>query len=530
MSAPATEQPRISDSPYELTCPPRWGTARNYDRPTYGPRVAEVATAMGKPFMPHQSLVMDVALEVDPGTGLLVYDTVILTEPRQQGKTCSIVCLMTWRCLAWAKQVVTYAAQTRDHARIKLQDDHYPMIEESVYSDRVDPIWTNGFERLRWDNGSVWGIQATTKKAGHGPTLDMGVADEAWAHEDDRLDTSWTPAMMTRANSQFWIPSTVGENKIKSPWFHGKCEAGREAVEAGVNEGMAFFEWSAPPEADRTDPRTWFGCMPALCPAPPCRCDPAGVWHHTTTERKVRGALTSMAKAIKEFDRGYLNRWEDEAPTPSLIDMAKWEALADKRSRPGSPIAMALDMSIDRQWVSVAIVGLRRDGRMHVEVIAHRGGSAWVVRYLRERAARHRPCGIGIDIGGPIGSLLPALTRGTAAGGGGFKVWRPTMDRNEAAGALLTIPTMRDVAAASGDMYDSIENDAIRWLGSDMQAVLNRAVAGAGTRPLADSWAWARKGNAVISPLVAVTLARWVHATRAHMYDGEDYDVASSVL
>jgi hypothetical protein len=48
---------------------------------------------------------------------------------------------------------------------------------------------------------------------------------------------------------------------------------------------------------------------------------------------------------------------------------------------------------------------------------------------------------------------------------------------------------------------------------------LDAAVAGAQQRPLGDSWAWARKGLSVdICPLVALTLARWGWATRAHTY------------
>ena len=42
-------------------------------------------------------------------------------------------------------------------------------------------------------------------------------------------------------------------------------------------------------------------------------------------------------------------------------------------------------------------------------------------------------------------------------------------------------------------------------------------------RPLGDApWAWARKGLSTdIASLVAVSLARWGHATRAHRFDRE---------
>jgi hypothetical protein len=45
-------------------------------------------------------------------------------------------------------------------------------------------------------------------------------------------------------------------------------------------------------------------------------------------------------------------------------------------------------------------------------------------------------------------------------------------------------------------------------------------VVGAATRPLGDAWAWAGKGLSTdIPPLVAVSLARWGHATRAHLHN-----------
>ena len=63
-----------TDSPQ--SCPPRWSTERA-DRPTYGGAVAAIATKLGTPLMPWQRHVVDVALEIDPATGLLAYRTVV---------------------------------------------------------------------------------------------------------------------------------------------------------------------------------------------------------------------------------------------------------------------------------------------------------------------------------------------------------------------------------------------------------------------------------------------------------------------
>jgi hypothetical protein len=70
-----------------------------------------------------------------------------------------------------------------------------------------------------------------------------------------------------------------------------------------------------------------------------------------------------------------------------------------------------------------------------------------------------------------------------------------------------------------GGFYDAVAERSLRYV---PRPAVHAAVAGAAKRPLGDSWAWARRGLSVdISPLVAVSLARWGHATRAHLHNRE---------
>ena len=66
---PRQEVSQTMAPPISPTCPPRFSTARNRSRPTYGPRVGQVANLLGRPLMPWQQAVADTALEVDPATG-----------------------------------------------------------------------------------------------------------------------------------------------------------------------------------------------------------------------------------------------------------------------------------------------------------------------------------------------------------------------------------------------------------------------------------------------------------------------------
>jgi hypothetical protein len=104
-----------------------------------------------------------------------------------------------------------------------------------------------------------------------------------------------------------------------------------------------------------------------------------------------------------------------------------------------------------------------------------------------------------VDDTGPAGSLVAPL---------------------EAAELEVVKPSTWARAAADSGLYDAVMDS--RSLRYRPHPALDAAVAGAAKRPLGDSWAWARRGLSVdITPLVAVSLARWGHATRAHKYDRE---------
>ena len=65
----------------------RGGTKRDETRPTDGEIVSRTAGMLGKPLLPWQRYVADVAGEIDPATGTYYYDRVVLSTPRQCGKS-----------------------------------------------------------------------------------------------------------------------------------------------------------------------------------------------------------------------------------------------------------------------------------------------------------------------------------------------------------------------------------------------------------------------------------------------------------
>lgn len=479
--APARSS-RDSDLLSTLSCPPRWGTPRNPDRPTLGPRVGEVARLLGHPLMPWQQHVVDVALELDPLTGLPVYREMVLTTPRQQGKTLLILAAMVHRCVGFGpphgrRQNVLYTAQTRNDARKKLEDDHLPILDASKLRGLYRTRMTNGSEAVIFTNKSKIGITSSTEKAGHGETLDLGVVDEAFAQSDDRLEQAMKPAMLTRPNAQLWVVSAGG--KASSAYLMHKIQVGRDLVDAGISDGVCYFEWSADPGDDPADPQTWRSCMPAL--------------GYTISEAAVAADQKSMKPL--EFRRACLNIAETATAAEwQVITQAHWNGASDRDAQHAGPVALAVDVTPDRSAAAIAAAGRRTEGGRLVEVtgtphggLDHRPGVAWVIPRLKEIAAAAKPCVIVVND-------------------------RSLADAAAEAGITVHRPTAGDMVSACNGLYDGIAGAApggrdVRHLG---QPQLTAAVAGATKRTVGDAWAWDRRSVTVdICPLVAASLALW---------------------
>ncbi|NED57842.1 hypothetical protein G3I24_44015 [Micromonospora aurantiaca] len=516
----------------ELTCPPLYGTPRSPERPTLGGQLAAVAARLGKPLMPHQRHIADVALELDPETGLLAYSEVVVIGPRQAtGKTELLLPVMAHRCVGfgdpltrWIRQhlghvvpepgpqTVVYTAQTADDARKKWRDVHVARLEKSAYGKQFTARLRLNAEAMIWRNGSRWSPASTTgKTAGTGDSIDVPVIDEAWSRPDSRTELGMRPASMTRPWRQMWVMSMIpGLSRALPgtwPYLAHKRQVGRARVAAGMTSGTAFFDFSAAPGLDPGDPQTWWSCMPGL--------------GHTVPEKAIREDFEAMD--LVDFCAEYLG-WEPMVTTPKwrLIRKETWENLHDPASTVHGRPALAVEMARDRSRGVIGVAGRRTDRHWHVaiaepgyQVAAGVTGVEWMMPRLLELIDEADAVAVVIDPRRPANSLIAPL-------------------RNR--GVTVLTPNQQEVAAACGRFYDATGEDAdasddapadptrLFHLG---QAPVARALGAAVKLDVGEgAFTIVKRGSGdELIDLYAVILAMHGH----EVMDPGDYDIADSV-
>jgi phage terminase large subunit-like protein len=440
-------------------CAARYATPRT-SRKSYGPAVAERALSVGWRLMPWQRQVLDVALEFE--NGIPAYRTVVVTVPRQNGKTTLLWALMLWRALHFPKQEIVATAQTGQEAMEKWRDYVLFMDEQDAVSPLIENIRrSNGTELLRWVNGSRHRTRAPTAKAGHGLTIDLAIIDEAWALKDEVVLQTFRPAMVTRPGAQLWIVSTAGTRD--SMLLKRHVELGREAIEAGKSSGVCYFEWSAPEGLAPDDVEAWRQAMPAL--------------GHTIDESVIRADYESGAMTASEWERAYLNRWTEQ--DNQVVTSAAWYQCLDPEAAPGNPLWLGIDMTPERDSAAIVAAGWYGD-RVGIELIAHHSGTEWLSARVNEILNQHDVAGIVIDGTGPAAAITDEIN------------------------AKCTVLSHRGIQHASAQFYDAI---LYHRLAVRPHEDLTRSVKAARQMGNGDMWRWGRKGTSDVCSLIAATAA-----------------------
>lgn len=343
--------------------------------------------------------------------------------------------------------------------------------------DDIKGIRVNGAEmsiELAPVKGELGGpkieYQARSNGSGRGFTGDLIVLDEAYDLSMDEI-AAMMPTMAARSmdgNPQIWYTSSAG---MPNSYVLNDL---RDRGIAGTSPKLAYYEWSAPKDADTGDVDAWYQANPGM-----------GV---RISEDYVRETeYESMGD--EQFRR---ERMGILAPIggDSAISESAWARCLDHESVASDSVVFAVDVPPARDVATIAAVSVRPDGVRHVEVVDRRAGVSWVPSRLRELRDRWKPVAVVLDEGSAAGTLVPDLRRE----------------------GVRTVPlSMRDYGQACAEVFDAVQQHRLAHTG---QAELDAAVLAARSKGVGESlWKWDRKTQvADISPLVAVTHA-WYGVT-----------------
>lgn len=472
--------------------PPLYGTKRNPQRATRGGQVAKVMAAMGNNPMPWQRDALNIACEIDPRTGGYWYDTVIIVVLRRAGKTTISRGKLTHRALTTQDARMIYTAQNRIKALKRLKDDYYlPLHRSPLDIFLAKPRWRGGEEALRFINGAELAIDAVKRESGHGDANDEAHIDEAYVHRDNMLEGGIQPTMVTIMGSQMWVLSAAGDTS--SLYLKDKVDLGRALIDAGVESRTCYIEYSAPIDEDPNDPETLLQCHPAL-------------GHTIEADRVMNMRITSTDKT--EWERAWLGWWPAAKGPPKLIPKDGWEKNfvdPEAESWAGTPF-WAIDVSPEREYASIALAAKPMDARAnaYVEVFDRLEGTQNVVSELKR-------------LRGVLGGKYVAID-------GNGSALSLKQDLEDEDFEVITVSGPNRVAAC-GDFYDKALVGSLRFPDDKL---LNDAMAATVKRIIADKAFVFARGRELkdISPMYAVTLARWLYIEKRE----DEYDVDETIL
>lgn len=458
------ERPTLSGPPLLGRREPRVRSVPGF-AVSVGEDVCEFAAAAGLVLDGWQQDVMAGSMGLRP-SGTWAARHVGLLVPRQNGKGSILEARELYGLFASSEQLIIHSAHKYDTSQ-KHFGRILDLIEGNPDLDRHIKRLNRvaGKESVELKDGSLLQFKARTiSGSARGFTGDLVVLDEAMYLPEEAVD-AMLPTTSAVPNPQTWVTSSAGNKASGFLWR--VVQRGR-----GGHPSMAYFEWGTPADADVTDRAVWAEANPAL-----------GVDRPNALQMEALEDDFDLMSP-EGFAREHLGVWDD--PGTGLVDPKRWAELADGMSEPREPFAYGLDVSVDREWSTLAIAGYRPDGAVHVAVQHPARGTEWVTAACKDLAGKYPGARFVLDRSGPVVSLLPEL---------------------RAAGLSVVELSAPDVRKACGLFVDAVTQGTLRHRA---QQVLTKAAEGAKPRPLGDGgFAFGRKASAVdISPLNA---ACWAH-------------------
>jgi len=384
---------------------------------------------------------------------------IVLSLVRQVGKTFTVGAVVFALCILCPGLTVVWTAH-----RTRTAGETFRAMQSMARRKKIAPfieqVFTgSGDEEIRFRNGSRILFGARERGFGRGfAEVDVIVFDEAQILTEKALD-DMVPA--TNQSKQPTGALLFFMGTPPKPTDPGEAfRAKRAKALSGSSTDMLYVEFSADQDTKPDDRRQWAKANPSY------------------PRRTPEEAMLRMRENLSDesFLREALGVWDELSKSSTLPGWDERRADAPDET----PVAFSVDMTWDRDWASLAW-----SAAGYVDLHEHRRGAAWVVDEARKLVKAYPDAGFWLDPRGPAATLIDPL--------------------REAGVRVEEVPS-DEYKRACGGFYDAVTNGELSQSG---HPALDAAVQGAVVSGGSGGWVWDRKKGAVISPLVAVTLAWW---------------------
>lgn len=473
-----TSTPRLSDSARHLILPR--GIAK-----TGWPSAKATCFQVGLTFDPWQDGAGTAILGKRPD-GLYAAEAVVMSIPRQVGKTYLIGAIIFALCLANPGTLVLWTAH-----RVPTANETFGQMKAMVEQPSLRPHIVsatapagNGVVRFR--NGSRILFGAREKGFGRGfQKVAIVVYDEAQILTQAALD-DMVPATNTSANPLVFFIGTPPKPSDPSDVF---VNMRHEALNGNENDTL-YVEFSADEDADPNDREQWAKANPSYPHRTPARS--------MLRMKRLLGPESFLREGLGIWDRlGGLGIFTAGAWARAFIGT---NSDGTTREPVGEPMALGIAANLDQTKLSIAAV-VGNDGKHHLGVMPTHSADLELEQFVAEvkRLQDEYRVPVGIDKKGPASFAIPAL---------------------EDAGVTLDLLALDDFVQACADLRTAVEQGTVTHGNYDE---LNAAVDAAGWRTIGDRRAFARKSGD-ISSVEAVAIALRCATTNA------TYDPMASIL
>lgn len=412
---------------------------------------------------------------------------VLVIVGRQNGKTQVLVILLAFwlfndaielclgmsTTLPYAYKVMRKVRQLVDAAR-ELDELHARRWERQ----------SNGERALETLEGARYEIAAANGNAGRSATVHRLAIDELRHHQTYEAWDAADGATTAVVDAQTWMLTNAGS--ARSIVLNDTRDL---ALEGGDPE-LGHFEWSAPENAETTDPLALAAANPDANRSGRIRLEAllveAAAAQRAGGEKLAGFRTEKMCITVKTLN---------PAVNPIRWDACRWAGdLSAVRTR----VALCLDVAPDAQHATLAAAAVLPDGRVAVEIVAAWAGLDATARLRRELSGvvrRVRPRVVGWLPAGPAAELAADMRARPGSG------WPP---------AGVELAEIRADTPAACMAFSSLV--AAELIAQPGDPLLDAHTRGAEPYYIGDVWVFMRRGrghvDATYAAAGAVQLAR----------------------